>query len=77
MFYVGSYFATSRYLWPKYRSLNSNGFYYATPRMLYGTHDGEVCHIYLYYFYWPIWAADYYLFGGPAACKSLPMFELG
>lgn len=74
--YVGSYFAISRYLWSKYRALDSNGFYYATPRMLYLSRSGEACHIYLYHFYWPVWAADYYLLGGPLACQSLPMFEL-
>lgn len=66
--YFGSYFAVSRYsLW--YNSERGlEGFLYTpvSPETVNRHHDslGRL-HCFLVYFYYPVWAFDYYILGGP------------
>lgn len=76
--YILSYFALSRlsiYINKDYYvKQNDRGFYYVPCDEIYFKDKTMLqwSHIGLVYFYYPIWAIDYYLFNGPEWSTSFP-----
>lgn len=75
LIYVLSYFGWSRYSRHTMRdTYGTSGFYYIHPAA--SSPYRHKLNVALSYFYYPVWAADHYLYGGPAPASE-PVWRVG
>jgi len=80
MLYIGAHFTlsrVSRYVLEK-EGTGIGGFYYlpCTAVTMGESEALQIVNVALVYFFYPIWAVDFYLLGGPVHSRY-PMVELG